>query len=74
MYMYFVFILKVGIVDHECIYSCSADKCRFMDSKMKPLWLMYRNTESQGNMVGIIFKNGDGAIQDHLNTYTDTHV
>lgn len=32
-----------------------------MDSKMKPLWVMYSNEEagSEGS-VGIIFKNGDG--------------
>uniref|UniRef100_A0A3P8V779 Phosphatidylinositol 4,5-bisphosphate 3-kinase catalytic subunit delta isoform n=1 Tax=Cynoglossus semilaevis TaxID=244447 RepID=A0A3P8V779_CYNSE len=43
-----------------------ADKCRFMDSKMKPLWLMYKNNLSQGDMVGIIFKNGDDLRQDML--------
>uniref|UniRef100_H3DCH7 phosphatidylinositol-4,5-bisphosphate 3-kinase n=1 Tax=Tetraodon nigroviridis TaxID=99883 RepID=H3DCH7_TETNG len=36
-----------------------ADKCRFMDSKMKPLWLMYKSPWAQGDMMGIIFKNGD---------------
>jgi len=35
----------------------SADKCKFMDSKMKPLWLMYKD---KYETVGIIFKNGDG--------------
>uniref|UniRef100_A0A4W6CG33 phosphatidylinositol-4,5-bisphosphate 3-kinase n=1 Tax=Lates calcarifer TaxID=8187 RepID=A0A4W6CG33_LATCA len=43
-----------------------ADKCRFMDSKMKPLWLMYKNHFTQGDMVGIIFKNGDDLRQDML--------
>lgn len=42
------------------------DKCRFMDSKMKPLWLMYKNPWAQGDMVGIIFKNGDDLRQDML--------
>ncbi|XP_032376786.1 phosphatidylinositol 4,5-bisphosphate 3-kinase catalytic subunit delta isoform isoform X2 [Etheostoma spectabile] len=42
-----------------------ADKCRFMDSKMKPIWLMY-NPCSQEDMVGIIFKNGDDLRQDML--------
>uniref|UniRef100_A0A3Q2QGT0 Phosphatidylinositol-4,5-bisphosphate 3-kinase, catalytic subunit delta n=1 Tax=Fundulus heteroclitus TaxID=8078 RepID=A0A3Q2QGT0_FUNHE len=44
----------------------SADKCRFMDSKMKPLWLMYKNPLEHGDMVGIIFKNGDDLRQDML--------
>ncbi|XP_077399453.1 phosphatidylinositol 4,5-bisphosphate 3-kinase catalytic subunit delta isoform [Vanacampus margaritifer] len=43
-----------------------ADKCRFMDSKMKPLWLMYKSPWTQGDMVGIIFKNGDDLRQDML--------
>ncbi|XP_056129734.1 phosphatidylinositol 4,5-bisphosphate 3-kinase catalytic subunit delta isoform isoform X2 [Lampris incognitus] len=43
-----------------------ADRCRFMDSKMKPLWLMYKNQWAQGDMVGIIFKNGDDLRQDML--------
>uniref|UniRef100_A0A3Q3E2A0 Phosphatidylinositol-4,5-bisphosphate 3-kinase, catalytic subunit delta n=1 Tax=Hippocampus comes TaxID=109280 RepID=A0A3Q3E2A0_HIPCM len=42
------------------------DKCRFMDSKMKPLWLMYKNPWTQGDMMGIIFKNGDDLRQDML--------
>ncbi|XP_062282645.1 phosphatidylinositol 4,5-bisphosphate 3-kinase catalytic subunit delta isoform [Scomber scombrus] len=43
-----------------------ADKCRFMDSKMKPLWLMYKNPGALPDMVGIIFKNGDDLRQDML--------
>uniref|UniRef100_A0AAQ4QTE3 Phosphatidylinositol 3-kinase catalytic subunit type 3 n=1 Tax=Gasterosteus aculeatus aculeatus TaxID=481459 RepID=A0AAQ4QTE3_GASAC len=39
--------------------------CRFMNSKMKPLWLMY-NSGAQGDTVGIIFKNGDDLRQDML--------
>lgn len=32
-----------------------------MDSKMKPLWVMYSNEEAGSDgAVGIIFKNGDG--------------
>ncbi|XP_037131505.1 phosphatidylinositol 4,5-bisphosphate 3-kinase catalytic subunit delta isoform isoform X2 [Syngnathus acus] len=42
------------------------DKCRFMDSKMKPLWLMYKTPWTQGDMMGIIFKNGDDLRQDML--------
>lgn len=34
-----------------------------MDSKMKPLWLMYKSPWAQGDMMGIIFKNGDGEYQ-----------
>ncbi|XP_023380406.1 phosphatidylinositol 4,5-bisphosphate 3-kinase catalytic subunit delta isoform isoform X5 [Pteropus vampyrus] len=43
------------------------EQCTFMDSKMKPLWVMYSNEEagSEGS-VGIIFKNGDDLRQDML--------
>lgn len=40
-----------------------------MDSKMKPLWLMYKNPSSPGDMVGVIFKNGDGKKQEHIYEY-----
>ena len=42
------------------LWPCSADKCRFMDSKMKPLWLMYKSPWAHGDTMGVIFKNGDG--------------
>ncbi|XP_062046373.1 phosphatidylinositol 4,5-bisphosphate 3-kinase catalytic subunit delta isoform isoform X1 [Lepus europaeus] len=43
------------------------EQCTFMDSKMKPLWIVYSNEEagSEGS-VGIIFKNGDDLRQDML--------
>ncbi|XP_012891283.1 PREDICTED: phosphatidylinositol 4,5-bisphosphate 3-kinase catalytic subunit delta isoform-like isoform X1 [Dipodomys ordii] len=43
------------------------EQCTFMDSKMKPLWIMYSSEETgyAGNM-GIIFKNGDDLRQDML--------
>ena len=31
-----------------------------MDSKMKPLWIVYNNKLLGGDTLGIIFKNGDG--------------
>ncbi|XP_036387952.1 phosphatidylinositol 4,5-bisphosphate 3-kinase catalytic subunit delta isoform [Megalops cyprinoides] len=42
------------------------DRCKYMDSKMKPLWLVYKNDRVQGDPVGIIFKNGDDLRQDML--------
>lgn len=38
----------------------SVEQCTFMDSKMKPLWIVFNNEETGGGGVGIIFKNGDG--------------
>uniref|UniRef100_A0A8C6JZS6 Phosphatidylinositol 4,5-bisphosphate 3-kinase catalytic subunit delta isoform n=1 Tax=Melopsittacus undulatus TaxID=13146 RepID=A0A8C6JZS6_MELUD len=42
------------------------DQCTFMDSKMKPLWIVFNNEETGGGGVGIIFKNGDDLRQDML--------
>lgn len=36
------------------------DKCKLMDSKMKPLWLVFNNSDQGSDEVSIIFKNGDG--------------
>lgn len=42
------------------------DKCRVMDSKMRPLWLVFDNQNSFGNDISIILKNGDDLRQDML--------
>ncbi|XP_054714639.1 phosphatidylinositol 4,5-bisphosphate 3-kinase catalytic subunit delta isoform-like [Uloborus diversus] len=42
------------------------EKCKFLDSKMKPLWLAFENTDNHGKDVFIIFKNGDDLRQDML--------
>uniref|UniRef100_A0A8C5J0M0 phosphatidylinositol-4,5-bisphosphate 3-kinase n=1 Tax=Junco hyemalis TaxID=40217 RepID=A0A8C5J0M0_JUNHY len=42
------------------------DQCTFMDSKMKPLWIVFNSEETGGGGVGIIFKNGDDLRQDML--------
>lgn len=55
-------------INYDFVWPYSADKCRFMDSKMKPLWLMYKSPWAQGDMMGIIFKNGDG---EYLHTVPD---
>ncbi|XP_010623888.1 phosphatidylinositol 4,5-bisphosphate 3-kinase catalytic subunit beta isoform isoform X2 [Fukomys damarensis] len=42
------------------------EKCKYMDSKMKPLWLVYTNKVFGEDSVGVIFKNGDDLRQDML--------
>jgi len=49
-----------GDCDGNVLVSSSVDQCTFMDSKMKPLWIVFNNEETGGDGVGIIFKNGDG--------------
>ncbi|CAH1772431.1 unnamed protein product [Owenia fusiformis] len=42
------------------------DQCKFMDSKMKPLRLVWKNQDVNGDDILIIFKNGDDLRQDML--------
>lgn len=46
--------------------SVRADKCKVMDSKMRPLWIVYHNSDINGDDINIIFKNGDDLRQDML--------
>ncbi|XP_036188307.1 phosphatidylinositol 4,5-bisphosphate 3-kinase catalytic subunit beta isoform isoform X4 [Myotis myotis] len=42
------------------------EKCKYMDSKMKPLWLVYNNKVFGEDPVVVMFKNGDDLRQDML--------
>ncbi|XP_057663838.1 phosphatidylinositol 4,5-bisphosphate 3-kinase catalytic subunit beta isoform [Diorhabda carinulata] len=51
------------------MYRCTRiklEKCRVMDSKMRPLWIVFENSDAYGEDVYIIFKNGDDLRQDML--------
>lgn len=37
-----------------------------MDSKMKPLWIVFENDDLHGDDIYVIFKNGDDLRQDML--------
>jgi phosphatidylinositol-4,5-bisphosphate 3-kinase len=37
-----------------------------MDSKMKPLWIVFDNDDPHGDDIYIIYKNGDDLRQDML--------
>ena len=43
-----------------------ADKCKSMDSKKVPLWLVFENNDPDGDPITVIFKNGDDLRQDLL--------
>ncbi|XP_017084923.1 phosphatidylinositol 4,5-bisphosphate 3-kinase catalytic subunit delta isoform [Drosophila eugracilis] len=50
-------------------FRCSGltpDRCKVMDSKMRPLWVVFENADTNSNDVHIIFKNGDDLRQDML--------
>uniref|UniRef100_A0A8C1RVK0 phosphatidylinositol-4,5-bisphosphate 3-kinase n=1 Tax=Cyprinus carpio TaxID=7962 RepID=A0A8C1RVK0_CYPCA len=53
--------LKEAMMTYLCV--C---RCKYMDSKMKPLWIVYNNKLLGGDTVDIIFKNGDDLRQDML--------
>ena len=40
--------------------SYRVDECKLMDSKMRPLWMVYENDDDMGAPATLIFKNGDG--------------
>ncbi|GFR27702.1 phosphatidylinositol 4,5-bisphosphate 3-kinase catalytic subunit beta isoform, partial [Trichonephila clavata] len=42
------------------------EKCKVLDSKMRPIWLAFENTDTYGKDVFLIFKNGDDLRQDML--------
>mmetsp|Transcript_419 Transcript_419/g.1446 ORF Transcript_419/g.1446 Transcript_419/m.1446 type:complete len:1166 (-) Transcript_419:175-3672(-) len=42
------------------------EKCKYMDSKKLPLWLVWKNAESIGKPILVIFKVGDDLRQDVL--------
>lgn len=50
-------------------YRCSKirlERCRVMDSKMRPLWIVFENSDIYGDDVYMMFKNGDDLRQDML--------
>ncbi|GAB1294563.1 Phosphatidylinositol 4,5-bisphosphate 3-kinase catalytic subunit beta isoform [Apodemus speciosus] len=56
-----------GSVGHMKVLSKQyVEKCKYMDSKMKPLWLVYSSRAFGEDSVGVIFKNGDDLRQDML--------
>jgi phosphatidylinositol-4,5-bisphosphate 3-kinase len=42
------------------------EKCRYMDSKKLPLWLVFKNADPNGKTKSVIFKSGDDLRQDML--------
>lgn len=42
------------------LFNFSVEKCKVMDSKMRPLWLVFENHCKFGDNILHIFKNGDG--------------
>lgn len=42
------------------------EKCKFMDSKKLPLWLVFVNADPRGKDLYVIFKDGDDLRQDLL--------
>ena len=42
------------------------EKCKYMDSKKLPLWLVFKNADPVGAPLYVIFKSGDDLRQDML--------
>eukprot|EP01130_Rhizamoeba_saxonica_P012642 TRINITY_DN5362_c0_g2_i1.p1 TRINITY_DN5362_c0_g2~~TRINITY_DN5362_c0_g2_i1.p1 ORF type:complete len:1067 (-),score=251.23 TRINITY_DN5362_c0_g2_i1:70-3270(-) len=48
------------------VSSIRVEKCKFMDSKMAPLWVVFENNDPDGPPPITIFKSGDDLRQDML--------
>ncbi len=46
--------------------SLIVEKCRYMSSKMVPLWLVFKNVDADAPPIYILFKSGDDLRQDIL--------
>lgn len=46
--------------------SIKVDRCKVMDSKMRPLWIVFENADMHGDDICVIYKNGDDLRQDML--------
>lgn len=64
---------KDALSDLQCpldpslrLSSLRVQECKYMDSKMKPLWLVFKNSDPLGADINVIFKNGDDLRQDML--------
>ena len=47
-------------------HSIKVEKCKIMDSKKKPLWLVLNNADDDGDPIVVMFKTGDDLRQDKL--------
>lgn len=48
------------------VMTLDVKKCRYMSSKMVPLWLVFQNADPNGSNVYLMFKSGDDLRQDML--------
>jgi hypothetical protein len=48
------------------VSALNVPKCKYMDSKKKPLWLNFSNADMHGSPILVIFKAGDDLRQDQL--------
>ncbi|XP_047485037.1 phosphatidylinositol 4,5-bisphosphate 3-kinase catalytic subunit delta isoform-like isoform X1 [Penaeus chinensis] len=48
------------------ISNINSDECKFKDSKMAPLWLVFENGDSHGKKIYLLYKYGDDLRQDML--------
>ena len=50
----------------RCVNSLVMERCKCMDSKKVPLWLVFKNADPRGDPVFVMFKAGDDLRQDQL--------
>ncbi|XP_076805492.1 phosphatidylinositol 4,5-bisphosphate 3-kinase catalytic subunit beta isoform-like isoform X1 [Clavelina lepadiformis] len=51
---------------HLYLEKLDVERCKIMNSKMRPLWLEFQNSNVPGKKISVIYKNGDDLRQDML--------
>ena len=59
-------MLPTGSANTMRVTGLLHNKCKYMDSAQKPLWMVYENADATGEPIIAIFKDGDDVRQDIL--------
>ena len=57
---------QLAVMPQQEASSLIVEKCKYMDSKKLPLWLVFQNADPIGKPVYVMFKSGDDLRQDML--------
>jgi hypothetical protein len=57
---YYVMFLATCGCENFLLFIFRIEGCNVMDSKMRPLWMVFENDDEMGAPTTLIFKNGDG--------------
>jgi hypothetical protein len=58
--------VRLPVNPNQRVTAVVPDRCRYMDSAKKPLWIELTNVDPSGEAILVIFKDGDDVRQDQL--------